>query len=257
MSSPTRITLLTDFGTRDGYVAALKGVIANLCPTAIIDDATHDIEPGDVLAAALTFERYWRRYPEGVVHVVVVDPGVGSARRALAVRADERYLIGPDNGVFSRALAGAQQVEAREITSTAILADSVSPTFHGRDVFAPAAAWLAAGNALAQVGPHATHLTRLPDLEVLVHAEGITGQVIHADRFGNLITSIGAEARGASGVLLGSTDVGPVRHTYTDVATGEALALIGSNGLLEIAVRDGSAARRFGAERGAVVVVRR
>ncbi|MGH7471244.1 MAG: SAM hydrolase/SAM-dependent halogenase family protein [Longimicrobiales bacterium] len=257
MSSPARITLLTDFGTRDGYVAVVKGVIAALSPSAILDDASHEIQPGDILGAALTLERYWRRYPEGVVHVVVVDPGVGGRRRALAVRADQRFLVGPDNGVFSRVLAGAQHIEAREITSVSVLGGPVSPTFHGRDVFAPAAAWLANGGALAELGPHAAHLIKLPALEVVVHAEGMTGEVIDTDRFGNLITSIGVEASGAANVSLGAMHVGPVRRTYSDVASGEAIALIGSHGLLEIAVRDSSAAKRFGAVRGTRVEVQR
>ena len=257
MTTPPRVTLLSDFGMADGYVAAMKGVIASASPAVIIDDAAHDVEPGDILGAALTLERYWRRYPEGTVHVVVVDPGVGSARRAVAVRADERYLVGPDNGVFSRVLAGATRTEAREITNAELWSQGLSATFHGRDVFAPAAAFLASGRALAELGQHAADLVTLPSLHVIVSEDTLTGEVIHADRFGNLITSIGTEAVGAGRVVLEGVDIGPVRGTYSEVGTGEPVALIGSNGLLEIAVRDGSAAKRFGYRRGVRVEVRR
>jgi S-adenosylmethionine hydrolase len=252
---PPRLTLLTDFGTRDGYVAALKGVIAGICPAALIDDASHDLEPGDILGAALTLERYWRRYPEGTVHLVVVDPGVGSTRRALAVRADGRYLVGPDNGVFARALDGANDVEARELSTAHLSVSEISSTFHGRDIFAPAGAQLACGRALAELGPHAANLTALPALEVRIAGDSILGQVIHVDRFGNLITNIGTEARGAARVRLNERDVGPVRRTYADVGSGEPLALIGSGGLLEIAVRDGNAGKKLHAARGATVEV--
>ncbi|MGH7460045.1 MAG: SAM hydrolase/SAM-dependent halogenase family protein [Longimicrobiales bacterium] len=252
-----RVTLLTDFGTRDGYAAALKGVIAQTCPGALIDDATHDLAAGDVLGAALTLERYWRRYPEGTVHMVVVDPGVGGDRRALAVRADGRFLVGPDNGVFSRALKGALDVEARELTQASSPDREISATFHGRDIFAPAAALLACGHALAELGPHAAHLVTLPELDVVVAGDSLVGQVIHVDRFGNLITNIGIEASGARQVRLAALELGPVRRTYSDVASGAALALIGSGGLLEIAVRDGDAAQTLQAALGDRVQVLR
>jgi S-adenosyl-L-methionine hydrolase (adenosine-forming) len=257
MRSPVSVTLLTDFGTADGYVAAVKGVIHSLCPAALIDDSAHDLNAGDILGAALALERYWRRYPPGSVHVVVVDPGVGSERRGLAVRADDRFLVGPDNGVFTRALAGAGTFEARELNNAELFTHEISATFHGRDIFAPAAAFLACGRELAEMGSHAANLTTLPALDVLVRGKRLSGQVIHVDRFGNLITNIGGEAVGASCVRLNGSNVGPLRRTYTDVGSGEVLALMGSNGLLEVAVRDGSAARHFGAERGTSVEVER
>jgi S-adenosylmethionine hydrolase len=143
----THVTLLTDFGTRDGYVAAMKAVLASLAPDAQVADAAHDLAQGDVHGGAVALLRYWRLYPPGSVHVVVVDPGVGTRRRAVAVRADGRFLVGPDNGVLSWALGEARRKRAVEIHQPVVGAPDASATFHGRDVFAPAAAYLARGHA--------------------------------------------------------------------------------------------------------------
>lgn len=243
----TRVTLLTDFGTADGYGAAMAGVIASISPDASIEHASHDVPQGDVHGASLILFRYATLYPEGTVHLVVVDPGVGTARRALAARVDGRFYVAPDNGVLTRVLSGPSD---RALVSIGLLADAgVSATFHGRDVFAPAAARLARGDPLESLGSPVDDpvVLHLPEPER--RGAHVTGQVIQVDRFGNLISNIPGRSAGG-GVRVAGMDVGPVRRTYGDVASGELVALVGSLGLLEVSVRDGSAAERLGAERG-------
>lgn len=232
-------TLLTDFGTQDGYVAAMKGVIATIAPSAFVHDASHDIAQGDVLAAAFALRRYWRRFPAGTVHVVVVDPDVGSERAALALEAEGRFFVGPDNGVFTF-------VPAQRCVQLPIPND-VAPTFHGRDVFAVAAGKLLRGDALESLGSDAPVRVALE----LPEAEGNNGEVILQDRFGNLITNLTRPAD----VWIAGREV-KLQRTYADVAEGELLALINSDGLLEIAVRNGSAAQKLGVSRGAPVRLR-
>jgi S-adenosylmethionine hydrolase len=240
------VTLLTDFGTADGYVAEIKGMLYTLVPDARVVDVTHDIPPQDVDMARLTLARYWRRFPPGTVHLVVVDPEVGSTRAALAVASDHRFLVGPDNGVLSPALvaAGANVVALP-------VAPHASPTFHGRDVFAPAAAALAAGTAIDALGTAITDPVVRRTREPLRHADGtITGEVIAVDRFGNLITNLMAVRGGV--VEIAGRQI-PVRRTYAEVPNGELLAVGGSTGLIEIALRNGSAARALAAGRGDAV----
>ncbi len=252
------ITLLTDFGTADGYVAELKGVLLGEAPGATLVDASHDLAPQDVDGARLALARYWLRYPPGTVHLVVVDPGVGTERAALAVGSEGRWLVGPDNGVLTPALlrAGARAVRLPVPPRSAA-------TFHGRDVFAPAAARLAAGAPLDALGAPADApvLRRTPEARRLADG-GIEGVVITVDRFGNAITNLVASgATAAPGGLVQLGDPAwrtvPIRRVYADVGSGEVVALAGSNGLLEIAVRDGSAAAVLGVARGNRVVLYR
>ena len=251
---PPRITLLTDFGTQDGYVGAMKGVIAAAAPDVVVDDIAHDIAPGDIEAAAWALGAYWRRYPEGSVHLVVVDPGVGTKRDAIALEADGRFLVGPDNGVLSRAARDASNVGAMH--DLARPDHEISATFHGRDLFAPVAARLASGAPIASVGPPKRGIVRLPWPEPVHHADGVDGVVMHVDRFGNLITNIPAdEAIGDCFVRVGVMEV-EVRNTYGDVDVGELIAHAGSRGVIEIAMRDGRAADRLGG-RGHAVTFRR
>lgn len=241
------VTLLTDFGTADGYVAEMKGVILARAPEATLVDVTHDVVPQDVEAGRLALARYWRRFPAGTVHMAVIDPGVGSARAALAVESDERFLVGPDNGVLSPALlvAGVRAV-------TLPIPFGAAPTFHGRDVFAPAAAELALGATLDALGSPALGFVvrRTPEPRRLADGS-IEGQVITIDRFGNAITNLlglRAQSVEVNGTVL------PLLRSYVDVPEGEAVALVGSTGLIEIAVRNGSGAAAMGLERGSVVV---
>ena len=243
------ITLLTDFGTADGYVAEVKGVLVSLASEATIIDLSHDIPPQDVECARLAVARYWRRFPAGTVHLVIVDPGVGSSRAALAVSSDERYLLGPDNGVLSPALlvAGGRAVK---LPSHA----GASATFHGRDIFAPAAAALANGAAIDSLGAvHAAPVVRrTPEAHRLADGS-IAGEIIAVDRFGNAITNLVAP-RGGLVEIAGQSIV--LRRTYADVPPGQITAVTGSSGLVEIALRDGDAARSLGLVRGAAVVLR-
>ncbi|MEJ7809098.1 MAG: SAM-dependent chlorinase/fluorinase [Gemmatimonadaceae bacterium] len=247
---PPLITLLTDFGTADGYVGEMKGVLFALAPDITIVDIAHDVPPQDVEVARLALARYWRRFPPGTIHMVVVDPGVGSSRLGLGAFSGERYVVGPDNGVLSAALLlpGAEVVALTE-------PPRASATFHGRDVFAPAAAYLARGEPLAALGRAHTDpvLRRTPEPRRLEDG-AISGQVIAVDRFGNLMTNLIAPRGGR--VSCAGRDVGDIRRTYADAAEGSPVALIGSSGLVEIAVRDGSAARALGAARGAEVTLR-
>jgi S-adenosylmethionine hydrolase len=246
---PRVITLLTDFGTADGYVGEMKGVLLAGAPDAMLVDITHDIPAQDVEAARLTLARVWRRFPAGTVHLVVVDPGVGRDRAALAVASDERFLVGPDNGVLSPALLiTGNRVVALESPANA------SATFHGRDVFAPAAARLAAGAAIETLGSPVSQprVRRTP--EPRRTGDGaLLGEVISIDRFGNAITNLVGMRTGtveAAGLSL------PLRRTYGEAPVGGPVAIVGSSGLIEIAVRDGHAARVLHLTRGTAVLYR-
>ena len=251
------VTLLTDFGTADGYAAAVRGVIASGAPHVQVTDATHDITPGDVHAAAWTLARYAFVYPPDTIHVVVVDPGVGSERRALAARIDDRLFIAPDNGVLTRALQLATQHHVVAIERPDYARRPASATFHGRDLFARAAVDLAQGVELAAFGPALDDPQRL-DLPLPDRGDdgSVTGAVVSVDRFGNLITNVPAAwLPPRPDVTIEDYGIGAVRRTFADVGFGENVAYIGSDGLLEIAVRDGNAHARFGLGRGARVSV--
>jgi S-adenosylmethionine hydrolase len=243
------VTLLTDFGTADGYVGEVKGVFATLAPQVTVIDVAHDVAPHDIEGARLALARYWQRFPEGTIHVVVVDPGVGGGRAALAMESEGRLLVGPDNGVLSPALlhAGARCVSIPVPASAA-------PTFHGRDVFAPAAAQLALGATLDSLGASLKSpvIRRTPEA-IRRDDGGVQGEVITVDRFGNAVTNLLA-MRGGEIVIDGLAL--SVRRTYADASPGEPTALVGSSGLVEIAVRDGNAAELLGLRRGTGVVLR-
>jgi hypothetical protein len=243
------ITLLTDFGTADGYVGEMKGVIASRAPGVPMVDIAHDLPPQDVEAARLTLARYWRRFPEGTVHVVVVDPGVGSTRAAIAVESLGRWLVGPDNGALSPALLmpGARAVRLE-------VPDAAAPTFHGRDVFAPAAAALACGSSLDALGePFGDPIVRRTPEPRRLAPGVVEGEIITIDRFGNCVSNLLAP-RGGS-VSVNGRELGPVRRTYADSPPGEPVAVTGSTGLVEIAVRNGSAAATLDIGRGQRVVL--
>jgi S-adenosylmethionine hydrolase len=243
------ITLLTDFGTADGYVAELKGVLLSAAPDASIVDLSHDIPAQDVECARLAVARYWRRFPAGTVHIVIVDPGVGSARAPLAVRSDDRYLVGPDNGVLSPSLlAAGSRVVALPVPMSA------SATFHGRDVFAPAAASLALGTPIDSLGAvfHEPFIRRTVEARRGPGGE-ILGEVIAIDRFGNAITNLIAP-RGGRIEVAGRTVA--IMRTYADAVSGEILGVIGSSGFVEVAQRDGNAARALELARGTPVTLR-
>jgi S-adenosylmethionine hydrolase len=255
---PPIITLTTDFGLRDPFVGVMKGVILAICPTARLVDLTHEIAPQDVLGGALALESSVHFFPPGTIHLAVVDPGVGSARRGLALRAGDYGFVGPDNGLFTAAL-GEGGWSAVSLERPAYRLAPVSPTFHGRDIFAPAAAHLASGVALERLGPPVTDPVCLAWPGCRAEGSGWVGEVIGADRFGNLITSLtAARLEGTSGwvVEIGGRSLGNLAGCYADGPEGAPAALIGSSGRLEVFVRNGSARALLGAERGMPVRVR-
>jgi S-adenosylmethionine hydrolase len=260
---PPIITLLTDFGTRDAYVASMKGVILSIAPDARIIDITHEVAPQDIVEGAWTLASAYRWFPAGTVHVAVADPGVGGPRRAIAAHAGGWTFVAPDNGVLSWALEAAGDARAVELTETRWFQTDVSSTFHGRDIFAPVAAHIANGVALHDLGPHIDDLVALPIAQPHVAPERITCEVVHVDHFGNAITNLDAatlaswsRGRAVNVVATGHT-LGDVRRTYADAAPGDALALIESTGHVEIAVRDGSAAAVLGIARRSTITVER
>jgi S-adenosylmethionine hydrolase len=229
-------------------------------------DLTHGIERGDLLGGALVVEEARRWFPPGTVFVVVVDPGVGTDRRPLAARAGGRYFVGPDNGVLWPCLASDPRAAVREIRNPRFRLPEVSDTFHGRDVFAPAAARLAAGRPLASAGPEVRDPRRLPGFEADRRGGSLRGQVLRVDRFGNLVTSVTARDLSMTfdetpfatlDIRVGGRRVDESARTYGLARPGVPFALLGSGGRLEIAVRDGSAADALACGRGMPVTVER
>lgn len=256
------IALLTDFGLSDHYVAAMKGVILGICPDVTLLDITHDIPPQDILSGALELEAVAPYLPDHTIVVGVVDPGVGSTRRAVAIesRAGLR-CVGPDNGLFAPVVEAGGIEKAVEISNPAFMRATVSKTFEGRDRFAPAAAWLASGVDLSALGRQIDGLHALGIPAPVQSLEGIDGEVLRVDRFGNLMTNIGEESLEAwtegVEVFVGDVRIGHLTSTYGDSAPGACCALVGSAGRLEIAVNSGHAANRLGVGRGVHVHVRR
>ena len=253
------IALITDFGLRDSYVGVMKGVVATLCPTVQCIDLTHDLPPQDLYAARFTLLSAYPYLPLGTIYLVVVDPGVGTWRRAIAVQTGQGFLVGPDNGVFSGVLAPEPAVKAVELTNPDYWRSSQpSVTFHGRDIFAPAAAHLANGVPLEALGRSLDpqSLVRLPLASPIQTAAGWEGVVQYIDRFGNAATTIPASVVGGGQwtLALGKTTLSGV-ITYGNVAPGDALALVGSHGFVEIAVNQGSAQQHYGLAVGDRVVV--
>jgi S-adenosylmethionine hydrolase len=256
------VTLTTDFGVRDGYVGAMKGVVLSMAPQATLVDITHGVPAHDVAAGAVALAQAAALFPIGTIHVAVVDPGVGGARADLVVEAEGRFFVGPDNGVLSMAARGPRRIY--RIEAAAFRREPVSPTFHGRDVFAPAAARLATGVPAAEAGPLIDAMVELVSVPLRRHGgargEVIEGEVVYVDGFGNLITSLPANLvpEGAAiEIVAADGRFEPVLgRTFSDVDIGTLVAYIGSGGQLEIARRDGSAADRIGAERGTKILVR-
>jgi S-adenosylmethionine hydrolase len=255
------ITLTTDFGLADAFVGTMKGVILARAPRATIVDLTHGVAPGDIRAGAFALLTGCRYFPKGTVHVAVVDPGVGSARRAIAVRTRDYWFVGPDNGVLSWALARETVRSVRRIANARLWLRPVSRTFHGRDVFAPVAAHLARGGSFHSVGPELADYARLPWPALREAGGEITGEVLVVDRFGNAITNIpeaGLPAGMPAGVVwAGRRRLCRVEACYAAVPPGGTVAVFGSSGFLEIAVNGGSAAPRFGLHPGSRVTLRR
>ena len=263
--SPRIITLTTDFGTSDAYVGTMKGVILGINPSVRVVDLTHAVPPQDIHEAAFTIHSAYRYFPKGTIHTVVVDPGVGSDRQAIVCEIDGAFFVCPDNGVLGYLLrdidgSAEHRMNAVAIQNPAYYLREVSNTFHGRDIFAPVAAYLSLGVPLADIGPPVENLVQLPTPIPEVSGNMVTGQIVKIDRFGNAITNISESALGGevSGYEINVQGVRltHINRAYTESAVGDPLAIIGSFGLLEIAINGGSAENRFGLKRGDVVEVR-
>ena len=239
------VTLLTDFGLSDVYVGVMKGAIAQVNPEVRVIDLTHQVPPQDVVAARFCLMNAYLYFPSGTVHVAVVDPGVGSARRAIAIELEDGFLVGPDNGLFSGVLSQQRAIAAVELTNAQFWrSGQLSATCHGRDIFAPVAAHLASGVALWELGPviDLQSLVQLPIPGYRSEGDRMWGCVQYCDRFGNLITNIpeSAVVEQVWAVVIGETEIMGV-SSYSDRPAGTLLALVGSHGWVEVAVNGGSA----------------
>ncbi len=262
-ASATVVTLTTDFGTRDTFAGIMRGVILRTAPDARIVDLTHEVPPQNVAAGAHALASAVRWFPPGTIHVAVVDPGVGTRRRALLVETVEGWLIGPDNGLLSLAAPATTTRRIFDVSRSRVRLQPVSPTFHGRDVFAPVAAALAADVEPETLGNRVRTMVRLRRPAPRWRSGRLAGEVLWTDSFGNLATNVGGahlERAGFRGHRLSitiGTHVVPFGLSYASVPPGRALALVNSSDLLEIAVNRGSAAERFGAVPGTTVTVER
>jgi S-adenosylmethionine hydrolase len=245
------IALLTDFGTRDYFVASMKGVILSIDPAAVIVDITHDIPPQDIPEAAFTLRACYRDFPEGTVFVAVVDPGVGSERRAILASAGGYYFVAPDNGLLTFIFDNEAAARVFQISNPEFFAAQISSTFHGRDIFAPAAAHLSRGAAPAQFGPQISDYVRVPERKPNFSEHGIEGEVIHIDRFGNIITNLTYDDLPAKFIIeIGDRVIETHRKFYGEAENAEVFSILGSAGYLEISVREGSAEAVLGTRTG-------
>ena len=261
MRSPSPLAIITDFGYRDHYVGAMKGVIASISPNTPVIDITHGIPPQSIVAGAIALRESWRYFPPRTIFLAVIDPGVGTARAPIAIEthAGARF-VGPDNGVLWLAASEAGIKRIVKLTSTRHRLTSVSATFHGRDIFAPAAAHLSRGTPLASLGPALRTIEKF-ELPRAVQSSGeLRGEVVYVDSFGNLVSNIARDQaarfqacfrdKSLSVRIKRVTAAIPIVDAYAAVPKGAPLAIFGSFGLLEVAVRDGNAATQFGAAPG-------
>lgn len=258
------ITLTTDFGTRDHFVGAMKGVLLAVNPDAVLIDISHDVASYSIIDGAFTIGHAYSYFPIDTIHLVVVDPGVGGDRRALLVQAGKHYFIGPDNGVFSFVYEREERVTVRHIVAEHYFLQPVSRTFHGRDVFSPVAAWLAKGIDPSKFGPEITDYKRFAGLTPqMVGENGARGLVLKADKFGNLVTNfsvtefpqftrtIAPQFR----MDIAGKQITTLRDTFGEGAAGEVFAVVGSTGYLEVVCNRGSAARQLNIGAGAAVTL--
>jgi S-adenosylmethionine hydrolase len=250
------LTLLTDFGTADYYVAAVKGTVLRLAPGTQLVDVSHQVPPGDVETAAFLLAAAAPAFPAGTVHLAVVDPGVGSGRRILAARSPAAWFVAPDNGLLTPVLDAAASV--RSVEKSDLFLPAPGQTFHGRDRFAPVAAWLLRGEPPAALGPEIDDPHRLPAPAPRRSPGRIAGRVAHVDRFGNLVTDIPAGwlPPGPCRAEVGSGSTTRRAGHYAEIPAGEAALLPGSLGTLELSLNGDDLARRWGVSRGAAVNIR-
>jgi len=255
------ITLITDFGDRGGYAGIMKGVILTVNPRCPIIDITHHIAPQDREEAAFVLRSAYPFFPAQTIHLVVVDPGVGSTRKAIIIESDRYRFVGPDNGVFSFVFLREQVTRVWEITATEYLLPQISSTFHGRDIFAPVAAQLSLGVPAGEFGKELSTWVRLEGLEPEIRGGVIRAQVVSIDHFGNLVSNLSQDlfirAVGSRPfrIAVGGRILGAVARSYSDGREGEVIALFGSSGLLEITVRNGNCQQALQVKRGAPVEI--
>jgi hypothetical protein len=258
------ITLTTDFGHQDGYVGAMQGVILSICPMATLVTISHNIPPQNIQNAAFVLYQAFSYYPANTIHCAVVDPGVGSHRRAIAVRTSHGFFVGPDNGIFSLVFTAepVNVLEAVVLTNPEYQLSAVSSTFHGRDIFAPAAAHLANGVPLGKLGPRAINLVRLESSQKTQatsqpNTTRQQGKIIHIDHFGNLILNLTRhDIPDPEQIIfkIGDKTIRSLSQTYADVAEGELLAYTGSSrDHIEIGIRNGNAAQELRLQNGDIV----
>jgi S-adenosylmethionine hydrolase len=252
---PPLITLLTDFGLKDHFVGVMKGVIASIAPAARVIDLTHEVEPYAISQARFLLAQSWPYFPKGTIHVAVVDPGVGSARRPVLVQAHGHLFVGPDNGLFGDLLE-LPRAKARLISNRKLMLPSVSNTFHGRDVFAPIAGYLATGVAASRIGPLIANAAVITSRPIRSITGRWTGEVVHVDRFGNLITNLPVSCATGGGRFILKSAAGELREiaaSYCSIAPRTPAIVVGSSGFLEIAFNQDSAARLLNLGVGAPV----
>ncbi len=253
------ITLTSDFGDTDHFVAAMKGVILSIAPRATLVDISHQVAPFEIMEGAFTLAEASRHFPNKTIHLGVVDPGVGSARRPILVEAGGQYFLGPDNGLLSMVYGRAEHCKVRHVSNSKFFRQQVSTTFHGRDIFAPVAAHLAKGTRPSAFGPLIDdYLRPAVDRPVRTDKRSWTGAVLKVDRFGNLITNLNVDefptVRERPFVLIaGVHPVEKLLPTFSDGPLGEAFVVIGSSGFLEVAVNQGSASAKLGCRAGTPV----
>ena len=256
------VTLITDFGLLGEYAGAMKGAILNVNPRCQVVDITHQVAAQDVLQASLVLKNTYPYYPVGTVHIVIVDPGVGTQRRPVILKKEGHFFVGPDNGVFTLVLSGGKN-EGYKITRQKLFLSPLSPTFHGRDIFAPVAGHLSLGMDPRRFGPRIKQFTRLKWPCPEVKGKQLVGRILFADAFGNLITNISREESGSlSGgrpwqIVGKGWGIDRLQETYNDVQPGQPLALFGSAGLLEIAVNRGNAQLALGLKPGDSISINR
>jgi S-adenosylmethionine hydrolase len=260
MSRPI-IALTTDFGQADTYVGTMKGVILGICPQAALVDVTHEVRPQALHQASFLLHNATPYFPPGTIHMVVIDPGVGSERRPIVVKTQRAIYVAPDNGVLTMALARDPARTAIHLTEARYWLPQPSATFHGRDLFAPAAAYLACGIKPCEMGKEIPldSLISLPPLQPRILADGEwRGEILHVDHFGNLVTNIQRMEEPTSlHVEVTGTKIAGVSETFSDRPPGEMVAYIGSSGYLEIAVRNGNAAEQLSMDVGSSVTIKR
>jgi S-adenosylmethionine hydrolase len=255
------VTFTTDFGVEDHFVGTMKGVVLGINPEAGLVDICNDVPPYDLLAGALTIGEAYSYYPARTVHVVVVDPGVGTERRPIVADSGKYVFVAPDNGVLSLIFERSERLTVRHVTAEHYFLHPVSTTFHGRDIFAAVAGHVSRGVDLAKLGDPVSDYVRLQIPKPMIEERRIVGTILKFDRFGNIITNIGRRAVAHFAGLhpdgfvirMGSTEITHIRTAYAQAAAGELFGILGSMGYLEIAANRGSAAQMSGAKAGDVV----